>query len=83
MTEDRSTAASIACEMFKAVRCQWMSREEMAEHTGLHAATVRRWVDEYTAHGIFVSRTRPRDPDGSGRGPVEVALAPEWGGVGS
>ena len=77
-----TTVASTACELFKVARSEWMTREEIAEHSGLNLNSVRRWVDEFTAHGILVQRERPRRGDGGGRGAAEFALAREWGGCG-
>lgn len=73
-------AASLACEMFKAARSEWLTKEEFESILGIHHKTVVKWVAEYVANGVFVQRKRMTGIRGGVS--YEFALAPEWGGQG-
>ena len=72
-------AAALACEMFKAARSEWLTKEEFEERLGIHHKTVVKWVAEYVANGVFVQRKRMTGIRGGVS--YEFALAPEWGWV--
>jgi len=73
-------AASLACEMFKAARSEWLTKEEFEERLGIHHKTVVKWVADYVANGVFVQRKRMTGIRGGVS--YEFALALEWGGQG-
>lgn len=73
--------ASLACELFKVARSEWLTRAEIADRVGVHINTVNRWVPELEAHGILQQRPRDKYRSAWLKQPAEFALAREWGGV--
>ena len=72
-------AAEKACEVFKMLRAEWRSCNQVASELGIRADSAADWIAEYERQGLVISREGPK----SARGPAakQYRLAPEWGGV--
>ncbi len=71
--------ATVAIELLKHARTEWVTRPALARDLGVKVDTVNRWVAEFVANGMLVERMRK--PDGAlGPAPMEYGLAAVWGG---
>lgn len=77
-TEPRSSSISVACELLKLLRSQWLDRRQIRDELRLSPGCVERWTAEMAAQGLLMERTRSR-----GHAAREFTLAPEWGGAAS
>jgi hypothetical protein len=82
MTESPRTCrgrATVAVELLKHARTEWVTRQALAQALGVKPETVTKWVAEFVANGVLAERMRT--PDGScGSAPMEYGLAVVWGG---
>lgn len=76
-----SRSCEVACELLKATRGRWMTREAMALEVGCAQNTVSAWVDEFRRQGVLVTRQAPEKHGRRGYSPAEFTLAEDWGGM--
>jgi hypothetical protein len=75
-TAPHSSSISVACELLKLLRGQWLDRRQIRDELRLSHGCVDRWTEEMAAQGLLVERKRPA----RGQPAREFTLAPEWGG---
>ena len=73
--------ATVAIELLKHARTEWVTRPALAKSLGVQIDTVNRWVVEFVANGLLVERMGTKPAPAPGSAPMEYRLAPEWGGV--
>ena len=73
--------ATVAIELLKHARTEWVSRPALAKALGVKIDTANRWVAEFVANGLLVERMGTKPEAAPGSAPMEYRLAPEWGGV--
>jgi len=73
--------ATVAIELLKHARTEWVTRPALAKSLGVQIDTVNRWVVEFVANGILVERMSTKPAPAPGSAPMEYRLAPEWGGA--
>lgn len=73
--------ATVAIELLKHARTEWVTRPAMAKSLGVRPDTVNRWVAEFVANGLLVERMGTKPEAAPGSAPMEYRLAPEWGGA--
>lgn len=73
------TKAETVCELFKLLRTNWRTRNEIEIELDMTEPAVSKLVAEFEANGMF--RSRPRFNSGHpGTKPSEFCLSREWGG---
>ena len=73
--------ATVAIELLKRTRTEWVTRPALAKALGVKIDTANRWVAEFVANGLLVERMGTKPEAAPGSAPMEYRLAPEWGGA--
>lgn len=73
--------ATVAIELLKRTRTEWVTRPALAKELGANVGTVNRWVAEFVANGLLVERMGTKPETAPGSAPMEYRLAPDWGGA--
>ncbi len=71
--------ATVAIELLKHARAEWVTRPALATALGTKPDTVTRWVAEFVANGVLVERMQKHEGQ-CGPAPMEYGLAVAWGG---
>lgn len=72
--------ATVAIELLKHARTEWVTRPALARDLGVKVDTVNRWVAEFVDNGVLVERMGSKPEAAPGPAPVEYGLAAVWGG---
>lgn len=75
-TAPRPSSMSVACDLLKLLRGQWLDRRQIRDELRLSHGCVERWTAELAEQGLLVERKRPT----RGYPAREFTLAPDWGG---
>jgi len=73
-------AHATSCEILKALRSRWMTRDELRVELQQGYETVKGWVEEFVDQGICIKRSRALSEPVRGLPPAEYTISPEWGG---
>ena len=71
--------ATVAIELLKHARTEWVTRPALAKSLEVKTDTVNRWVAEFVANGVLVERMQKHEGQ-CGPSPMEYGLAAVWGG---
>ena len=72
--------ATVAIEVLKRTRTEWVTRKSLAKELGVKVETVTHWVAEFVDNGVLVERMGSATEGAPGPLPMEYGLAAAWGG---
>ena len=75
----RDTGPEVLLKLLEHMRTAWLTRREIADRSGLHRVTVKKWLDHMVERRMLVGRVR------AGRfhapAPQEFTVSSHWGGI--
>ena len=72
--------ATVAIELLKHARTEWVTRKALAKELGVKVETVTHWVAEFVANGVLVERMGEKPEGARGSAPMVYGFAAVWGG---